>query len=298
MRAGRKLAPALAALLLLVSSAAAAPAPTFVRLPLKLRYNVPAVPCTLNGSAVWMIVDTGSQVGLLAAETAARVGVHPLPGGTGSAQLTGSHGAERANVGMIDRLAVGAWSQADVPTVIRQRTAQRYSTDLLSPPVLIDVLSVQLLRRVCSYVTIDSSTVEFGFQQAFRPIDANRGAVPLRFRRGLPYADLVIKGRRFECLVDTGTSAPLELNARDAADTGLRAKAGGASRLRIGIGEGNRQAARVRTGILAQAQLGGASLRNVEAAIVPDSSKIGFGLLRHFRTTFDFQHDRLWLEPR
>lgn len=269
-----------------------------VRLPMKLRYGVPSIPCKVNGREVWMIVDTGSTACLLAAETAARVGVRPMRGAERAAQVMGSHGTESAGVASVARLSAGDWSWTGVPMLIRQRRAERYDTGIFAPPVLIDVLSVRLLKSACSYLTIDSTAgqVEFGFAKPFQARREAHSSIPLRFIAGLPCLDVAINQVRLECLVDTGTSAQMEIHAGSAGAAGVRADSTTAPKLRIGVGRGNPQAARVHSAIVPQARLGGATLRNLECVLVPDASKLGFGTLRRFRTTFDFARNRLWLE--
>lgn len=273
--------------------------PPRLTLPVKLRYGVPAISCTLNDLPSALILDTGSQISLLSTETARRVGVRASEGPGTRMILTGSHGRETARLALVDRFATaGGWSCRQLPMVVRDRTSEPATRG--GERILIDVLSGRVLRGMCSFVTFDpaSGTVTLGFTDKFRPSSRDAVSTSLGFEHELPHADIRVDGVRVRCLIDTGTTAALELNPQDAAAVKLRVRSSGTQRRRIGIGESGSSASLIRSGRAAQIEIAGVQLRGAEVLSVADRSKVGFGFLKYFRTTFDFRRGRLWFEGR
>jgi predicted aspartyl protease len=173
------------------------------------------------------------------------------------------------------------------------------------------VLGMSALERL-SYFTIDNlrGTVTFAPQASFEP-DRSLNVVaklPLRWKHSQPETDIVISGRTFPCMVDTGGDLELvvgesrleELKRINSDDLdpmqGL---------LDDSAFEGEGLGGKARTGgyYVKHVALGDARFEKVKTLI--ESSEpgtqdqrvlVGNMFLRRYRVTFDLRNDTLWLE--
>ena len=163
---------------------------------------------------------------------------------------------------------------------------------------VINVLGMDVMRRMCSFVTLDypGARAIFGFRDMFKP-DAGLKSwrTPLMVKGGLVYVRVGDGRSKWMALVDTGSSSCVEVGRDIAERGGLRQGVALPQIFRVGVGTSNSNAAVPVAGIRSL-ELLGPTLLNVPAVLVPDSPKIGSGLLRRFRVTLDFRRSLLWLE--
>ncbi len=276
-------------------------APDRVVVAMKIRNGVPTIPCSVNGQEVWMILDTGSEVCVLEAETARRAGVRTIHRSLAEVEVTGAGGEETALVGVPDVVTVGAWRWRGLPCVVR--TAPRAATEpgWFSPPrVAFDILGMSALRAMCSYVTLDypRGEVVFGFRQGYRqgsPATASRQ--PFAVKRGVPFVKVAAEGHEWSALVDTGASSKMEIDQVTAARFGIRKQARWINAVRFGLGDaGGAKQRRFECLTLPSVTCLGRNWRKVEAMLVANESKIGSGLCADSRLTIDFTGSQIWLE--
>src|SRR3954467_14423084 len=86
------------------------------RVPLKIISGRPCVRATVNGHALWLVIDTGSAISVLEASAARECGLELVPG---SAQATGMLGTEtllRTGAGAVQ---IGGLSFPPRPWLVR-----------------------------------------------------------------------------------------------------------------------------------------------------------------------------------
>lgn len=180
--------------------------PDEVRVPLRLHRGVPQAACRINGRAVWMIVDTGSQATVLEADTAARCGVLLLERAGGKITLAGLGGTEPARAGLPAEMSLGGWRWRRLPCLVRTRQTRAPGLVLFPARLRFDLLGMDALRAMCSSLTLDFPRRELilRFRQKS---SADPTGEPLEFGDGLPY----VRIRGAACLVDTGSAGGPEI---------------------------------------------------------------------------------------
>lgn len=276
-------------------------APPVLETGLEMGASLPHLRCRINGRAARFIVDTGSTVSVLEADTALRCAVRTLRRSEGSFTLSGITGEEEVLVGVPERVEIEDWRWSGMPFLVRTSRSRVPGPSLLEGGGLaVNVIGMDVLRRMCSHVTLDypRARVTFGFRRHFEPDPARRAwHVPMVFREGLPQVRVGEGGRSWWAIVDTGCAGAVEIDWATVERLGLRAEAAPASLRRVGVGSSNHAAGRP-AGIvrLESLEMLGPRLLRVPALVVHDSSKIGSGLFGPFRVTLDFRRSRLWLE--
>ncbi len=265
--------------------------------------NLPHVTALVNGHPVRLIVDTGSQGCVLEADTALRCGVTTVRASEHKFTLSGISGSETALLGVPEKVEIGGWKWSHMPCLVRTGKSEMVGPwSLDRRPFTINILGMDVMRNMCSYLTLDfpHSRVVFGLKDEFKPsTGAKTWSAPLEFREGLPHVKIGDGKNEWWALVDTGASTMAEMNAEMAAQLGFLKNASRSNMARIGVGapvkDANQAIRQVRVPELMKL---GPRLLNVNMLIVPDRSKIG-AILRPFRVTFDFKRSLLWLEdPR
>jgi hypothetical protein len=274
-------------------------APDRVVVPMKLRHGVPAILCAVNGREIWMTLDTGSQRCVLEAETAAKAGVRTMARSAASVEVTGTRGKEIGLVGVPKTMAVGAWKWERLPCVVRTLRSKPAPTALFSKAqVAFDILGMDALGAMCSYVTVDypRREVAFGFRKRFRPADAAATRQPFETRDGTPFVRASHAGREWLALVDTGASSELELNRTTAQRLG-RQPTRTVEAIQFGLGDlGHSGRRKFECLVLPEVTCLGRSWPKAEAMLVEGDSKIGSGLLQGSRITVDFPGAQVWVE--
>lgn len=264
------------------------------------QHNLPHVTALINGHPVRLIVDTGSQGCVLEADTAVRCGVTTARATGRKFTLSGISGAETALMGVPDKVEIGDWNWNRMPCFVRTgKSAMVGPWPLDRRSFAINILGMDVIRQMCSYLTLDypHGRVVFGLKEDFSPpTGALAWSAPLEFRDGLPHVKISDGKTEWWALVDTGASTKAEMNAEFAERLGFRKNASRSNTARIGVGAPGKEAAQtlhqVRVRELTRL---GPRLLNVDMLIVPDRSKIG-AILRPFRVTLDFKRSLLWLE--
>lgn len=272
-----------------------------VTVPMALHHGVPEIPARINGGEdLPMLVDTGSQVCLLEARTAAARRVSVFDQQTIGMTLSGTSGRERAMVGLPDVLRIGSWSMKQFPLLVRTHESSLRFSWWEQHNVGFDVFGMDAIRHSCSYLTLDfpAQRVVFGIGRRFTAPSGKRvWSAPLVMRDGLPHVKLQTGGKTWTALVDSGFNGLIEMDRTTAERLHVLDKARPSDAFRVGIGAPVR-GEKSHYGMITLPQLGslGPRMTNIATLIVPDRSKIGCGLLRPFRVTLDFRRGLLWLE--
>ena len=272
-----------------------------VTVPMKFLYGLPVVDVRINqGDSVPLLVDTGSEVNVLEARVALSRKVRVLPVSRLSTTIVGTLGSERALVGAPETLDIGPWQLRNIPCVVRT-----YENHLIVSPfehhnIGFNVLGMDLLTHACRYLTLDYAArqVTFGIGQTFpKPAGQRAWSAPLSFREGIPYVTLHADGQKWTAMVDTGYNGLVEIDKKTATRLDLLGDSVTSRVTRVGVGSStDGRESDLRAVMLPGFESLGPQMINIPAAIVPDRSKIGTGLLRPFRVTLDFKRRLLWLE--
>ena len=276
-------------------------APEKLVVPMKIRNGLPTVYCSLNGHAVWLIVDTGSQECVLEAATARDAGVRIIDQRRAQIQVTGIGGKEMALVGVPDSISIGTWHCQDLPCIVRATPPVATETGWFSRrTVAFNLLGMSALRAMCSYVTLDYQRREvvFGFKGAFQPTrPATAAHQPFEMRHGVPFVKVSHAGHEWSALLDTGASPKMDIDRSTAEQVGPGKRFRWVNATHVGLGKSdNPKQGRFGRLTLESVWCLGRSWRNVDAMLVEDESKIGSGLCRGFRLTVDFTGSQVWLE--
>ena len=206
-------------------------------------------------------------------------------------------------MGLPGRVEIGDWHWEGMPCLVRtKRTDISGRGSVGERRFAINVLGMDMLRRMCSYVTLDypAAKVVFGFREVFQPRAGDKTwRAPMETRSGLPLVRVGDGRSEWRAVVDTGSSCCAEIS-NDVAQFCGRELLEGAERspvVRVGVGVPRPGGgAGISATHVRSLELLGPRLLNVPALLVPDCSKIGSGLLRPFRATLDFKRSVLWLE--
>ncbi len=269
----------LAAALLPLSAAAAAPLETF--------NNRLFVPVLVNGHRATALLDSAAEMTIFDDDFAARLGL--LQAGSATAHGSGADTmqarfAEHVLIhssGVSMEARVGILDLGDVSRRILGR-----DVDML--------LGRDLFDRARLRIDPAAGTIEV---DAARP----RGVrLPLGEHRGIPTVPASVEGHPPVATVfDTGNGSDVLIGRAYAQRIGLAAPERIVER-RSGGGLGGAQGFDIV--VLRTLTIAGRSFRGVRAAIDPGETasdlNIGMSILRHFRITADFPRRAIWLESR
>ena len=276
-------------------------APALVRVPMLWHNDLPAVGCLINnGRPVPLIVDTGSQGCVIEAATAVAHGMRIASGDEMRFTLAGISGSEPALMGLPDLVSIGEWKLSRFPILVRTRVSSVSRPMMLGPRRFeFNIWGMNPTRKLCSYMTLDYPRREviFGFHSSYKTDAKLVWKAPLRFIGNLPHVRLKCQDVSWTAMVDTGASSPMELDEATAKNLKLHHLMRPAEGARIGVGSASGE----KNGFLGITRIDdvegiGPRLKNVTALVVSDRSKIGTGVLKHFRVTFDFRRDLMWVE--
>jgi len=276
-------------------------APKRVVAPMKIRNGLPTFSCSMNGHVVWLILDTGSQVCLLEAETARAAEVRLVAAALARVDIAGVRGNETARVGVPESISIGAWRLQGQPFVVRTAPSRTPAGWFSGRPVTFNILGMSALRAMCSYVTLDYARHEiiFGFGPAFHPVaPAVAAHQAFELRNGLPFVNVACGGHQWAALVDTGASAKLEILPVTAKQVRSSEKSRWIKGAQMGLGQSSvSNTQRFECFTLGSVDCLGRRWRNVDAMLVENEAKIGSGMYQASRLTFDFSSSQIWLEP-
>lgn len=274
-------------------------APDMVTAKVKFWDGLPHVECKVNDKAVWMVVDTGSQISVLEAETAIKCGVRTIPGSDSHINVVGTDGVESALAGVPQTMAIGAWKWENLPCLVRTHANPGLNAGaFLGRKRLFDLIGMNAIQSMCSYLTMDypRGQVIFGFRTPYQP-QTSAGSAPMQLRGTLPFTTVSDGRNSWETVVDTGSAAAVELNREEAKRLGRLKNAVAIDAEVFGLGKRNQQSASpLMASLLPHFQFGGGQFETVQALVVEDRSKVGSGLLPICRMTLDFQRSRIWVE--
>lgn len=276
-------------------------APDRVVVPMKIRNGLPTIPSSLNGRAVWLILDTGSQECVLEDATARAAGVRLVDSPLAHVEVAGVRGNEIAEVGVPDSVSIGSWHWHGNPWVVR--TSHHPTTGLASlfgSSIEFNILGMSALRAMCTYLTVDSKRgeVTFGFKGGFQPADpAAASHQPFEIRHGIPYLNVSHGDQAWPFVLDTGASSKVEIVRAIAEEIPMVKPARWVRATQVGLGESEASGrTRIQCLTLESMTFLGRNWRNIEALVVESESKIGMGMWRSSRLTVDFSASQIWLE--
>jgi predicted aspartyl protease len=276
-------------------------APALVRVPMLWHNDLPAVGCLINnGRPVPLILDTGSQGCVIEAATAVAHGLRIASPEEVSFSLAGISGSEPALMGLPNLVSIGEWKLSRFPMLVRTRVSAVSRPMMFGPRRFeFNIWGMNPTRKLCSYMTLDypRREVVFGFQSSYKTDAKLVWKAPLRFIGDLPHVRLRSHDVSWTAMVDTGASSPMELDETTAKKLKLHDIMKPAEGARIGVGAASGE----QNGFLGITRIDdvegiGPTLKNVPALVVSDRSKIGTGVLKRFRVTFDFRRDLMWVE--
>lgn len=270
-----------------------------VRVPMDVRDGLPRVACRINDrQTVWLILDTGSQVSVFERQSAENCGVVIEHGPSGKVMMAGAGGSEQGFRALLDSVRLAGRTWVHQPCLVRSGDTRISGTALFgSRRVVLDLMGVGPLREKCLWVAFDfpRRCVELSFGRPFVPPADGTQAFPLAFRDGLPYMTLNSSGVSWEALVDTGSTAAIELDPATALRLRLEATAEKNQTIRTGIGD-SRFGTRVIKSRLKTLDGFVTCAAPMDVLVVNDVPKVGCGLLKQFRVTLDFERSEMWLQ--
>ncbi|MCE9520389.1 MAG: retroviral-like aspartic protease family protein [Verrucomicrobia bacterium] len=276
-------------------------APASVEVPMLWSAGLPHVMARVNGQEVKLIIDTGSQGTVLEADTALRCAVGTVSRNVSNITLSGISGSEPALLGVPRRVEIADWHWEGVPCLVRTSRSEIAGEWLIGRRRFsVNVLGMDVLMRMCSYVTLDypAAKVIFGFHQMFQPGAGRKSwSVPMEIKGGIPFVRVGDGHNEWQAVIDTGASTCAEIGAETTERFGLSGVNAPSSLIRMGVGSSKKAgAAGLGTIQINSLELLGPRILKVPALLVPDWSKIGSGLFRPFRVTLDFKRSLFWLE--
>jgi len=210
-------------------------------------------------------------------------------------------GTEKAMVGLPSLVELGDWRLRHVACIVRTSENHWQSSPWQEIPLGFDSLGMDVVHHTCHYLTFDypHNQVRFGLGGAFAPRQTGLvWHVPLTFQHGLPYVTLRTDGQEWTALVDTGCNSMIEMDQRTAARLGAMNYARPVLTTRFGVGAADKVSGGEDFHSVMMGHLDslGPPMANIKLLIIQGKTKIGTGLLRRFRVTFDLDRSQLWLE--
>ncbi len=287
--------PALAGAPTNAANAATVPAPLAV---LKFRWqgNRVMLPVTINASKpLSFLLDTGYTITAIHPRLVESLNLRPA----GQITIVGIAGEETAPTygGAELRLGDVTYNPRRVAAVPSEGQRRRRRDG---------IIGAGLFQRYTVQLDFPAGLVRLLDPATYQP-SPSAEIVPLRVRRGTPSVAVSFqmpdgKSARGQFEVDTGCDDGLCLG-RDfvVAQRLVSSLAGDEDGVKRGVGGD----ARVRNGTIPTLRLGRVEARKVSATLFQDGSPAGEGMaghlgmdaLRQFNVTFDYQHQRLILEP-
>jgi hypothetical protein len=262
--------------------------------------GLPIIVSSINGVQVPLILDTGSQQCLLEGVTAQSAQVRLVNTKEGAVELAGVGGREWGRIGIADAIRIGAWEVRGLHFYVRlEQNKSRRQAQLFRKPLSFNILGLNALRSMCSFVTIDYQRREvvFGFEDLFQPGGSKWTArQSIQYRDGLPFVRVNYRGREWLALVDTGATSQLEIAPAVAADVRGIAPSRWVRVSQVGIGAAENFPQRFECMNLDYVSCLGRQWKKADAMLVANESKVGNGLFRTSRLTLDFKRSEVWLE--
>ncbi len=258
-------------------------------------HSVPIVRARINrGDSFPLVIDTGGNHTMIGRRRAESSNVEII-GRHG--QVTTAFGNQQSTrLGIIGEMALGRLALRGMPVLVHD-----FGKSALSPTLggELNVIGTPALAAF-SYITFDYArqTVIFDYAGRFVPPPRDRSLrLPLTVtREGHLSAPVTFpNGRTRHAIVDTGYDGVLLMSEKTLRDLDLTSYSAGGRPVRA-VGPGAEIEGRVF--LIPGLVLDGRPIPNVEAwtGALQEPLLLGSGLLRHFKTTFDFRSMTLWLE--
>jgi hypothetical protein len=269
---------------------------TAATIPFRLLNNHIYVQARMNGKPLQVLFDTGGA-NILTPAAAERLGLKT----EGSIQVRGvGEGSESSGLVKVGEVALGDATVRDQVFLVLPLAGLAEVEG-----VEVDgIVGFEVLKRFVARVEYAQGRLTFLLPDSFQePKGAT--AVPFTFDGQTPQVEGAVDGVKGLFTIDTGSRASLTLNAPFAAEHGLKAKY--APKVEAvsgwGVGGGVRSAitrakvlelgvARVTAPVTDLALVQKGALANRYLA-----GNVGGGVLRRFDITFDYGHQRLYLQP-
>ncbi len=263
--------------------------------------ELPAVGVRFNGGRPErVVIDTGSMFNVVRASVALRDRVEVADPARWQHTFRGLAGEEALYMGRVGQIECGPLRGTNVPAAIRLTAGDHgFYGRAPTAQTILNLLGLPTLARF-SWFTLNqpAGTLTFATDAEFPVPGPKRLAarVPLEFENMKLFVRLRVNGtNEVRAQVDTGNMAALMINSRCLADLGLTALAGrGMAQNLVALGG---EATFIRF-VVPQIALGAATFPNIPVLTGdgPFDVLLGNGLLRHYKTTFDFRRNILWLE--
>jgi hypothetical protein len=263
-----------------------------VHVPARFAMDEILVRARLGSASIWGLLDSGAELTAIDVTTKRGAGFRP------AASTIGAGVSETLSVGLgrLDQLSLGALLAEHVPVVAVPIPALSAFGELR--PDVIFGFSFFLGATV----RIDRGKGEIVFARAPTPLHGKDAlAIPLSLRGGAYVATVEVDGRKADCVLDTGSSSGISLDARWAKDNGLLEGPTTQVKARTGAGTG---AALETLARARRASLGGLAIDAPLISTIPmpaPGDVVGlvgnpvFGMCR--AVTFDPAARTLWLDP-
>lgn len=259
----------------------------------------PVVEALIHDVKVPMILDTGASGTMLHAATAKRAGVRVLESGAGMVAMQGVIGQEHARIGLLSRLQIGGWILEGHPCLVRMHENRVHLAG--GEPLLHNLIGFDVLRRHCSYVTLDypKSQAAFAFSGKYQPVPGRHAArAPFQIIQGAPFITLKSAGKSWQAVVDTGSFNGVEVSQEVAEMLGVEKQGRpveGIVLISVG-GTVTSEKAGMRTVKLPEVTAFGETWKDAQVDISPGPPRVGSFFLKDYRVTFDFGRQCVWLE--
>lgn len=260
------------------------------------RLGVPQLDARINGQSQRCVLDTGCAVPVaMDFYTARTLGLKLFP--VSKINLTAQGAASeqiKCAFALADRFELaGIVDFRNMPTVILPRQYV-YTRKVVGIPVVLrriplSLLGVSLFRGL-SYLSFNSATktVTFSTEQRFAP---SPGAdwVPMIWDGDQVYVQISVGRQNFKVRLDSGSSGAVDLpGSASVAGVSVRTVEPAISLDRVSV---------IHETLVNSVRLGTCVVPSVKVAQSPSGNGLlGYGLLRRYRFTLDFQRNVLWLE--
>lgn len=258
----------------------------------------PMVAVRINaGQPVRMVLDTGSPVTLVDADTALANHVQVVQTDQLHTLYRGLGGEERAFFGMIHQMTIGPeLAFRNVLTAIRGGKYVASAGFHRAAAWQGCAVGMSTLGNF-AFVTLDfpAQTATLSYRDYFLEPDTAVARVPFKVENAQIRVPLKLGERTVEALLDTGNDAELMIHSNLVRELGWQSLAErGSKSVYLGLGG----ALTLRSFHIPDLQLGGARFGKVTAVRGPEEFGVvlGSGFLSRYRITLDLRRKQLWLE--
>lgn len=249
-----------------------------------------------QGGAKRMMFDTGASLTVLGPNEALKHGAlfvspHDVP----EMPAQGVLGVEPFRPAVLPGVELGSWKVGPLPILVPAETAR------LGPGMRLYILGFDVVRRHCSYVTVDYQGKElvFGFRNPYQPSGrANVRQSSFRIDQGVPVTRLTSGNVSWDAILDTGSFNGVEISESVARAMGREKDGILVGGMRLGGVGGMKTSEEVglRYLFLPELRVCGMTHRKAQVDIAPGMPRVGSFFFQDYKVTFDLRSQKLWLE--